>query len=145
MTDPDRTGAREREKFLRKITQILKQRAQRSGTRFILSRSKRRKETRAGFLAGSFEATLFLLHCIRHTHTIGKIEHITFKMPRVVPDQRSKFENEEFFRKLSRECEVKNKQTKQNFIPPIELVQWRKLKLTHFSPDMKCASERARE
>ncbi|XP_053304986.1 core-binding factor subunit beta isoform X4 [Spea bombifrons] len=27
-------------------------------------------------------------------------------MPRVVPDQRSKFENEEFFRKLSRECEV---------------------------------------
>lgn len=29
------------------------------------------------------------------------------KMPRVVPDQRSKFENEEFFRKLSRECEVR--------------------------------------
>ena len=28
-------------------------------------------------------------------------------MPRVVPDQRSKFENEEFFRKLSRECEVR--------------------------------------
>uniref|UniRef100_UPI00358FF17E core-binding factor subunit beta-like isoform X2 n=1 Tax=Myxine glutinosa TaxID=7769 RepID=UPI00358FF17E len=28
-------------------------------------------------------------------------------MPRVVPDQRQKFENEEFFRKLSRECEVK--------------------------------------
>lgn len=27
-------------------------------------------------------------------------------MPRVVPDQRSKFENEEFFRKLSRECEA---------------------------------------
>lgn len=30
-----------------------------------------------------------------------------FTMPRVVPDQRSKFENEEFFRKLSRECEIK--------------------------------------
>ncbi|XP_033754924.1 core-binding factor subunit beta-like isoform X1 [Pecten maximus] len=28
-------------------------------------------------------------------------------MPRVVPDQRSTFENEELFRKLSRECEVK--------------------------------------
>ncbi|XP_041652204.1 core-binding factor subunit beta isoform X1 [Cheilinus undulatus] len=28
-------------------------------------------------------------------------------MPRVVPDQRSKFDNEEFFRKLSRECEIK--------------------------------------
>lgn len=28
------------------------------------------------------------------------------KMPRVVPDQKSKFDNEEFFRKLSRECEV---------------------------------------
>lgn len=30
-------------------------------------------------------------------------------MPRVVPDQRSKFENEEFFRKLSRECEVRQR------------------------------------
>jgi|ERR1712038_449087 len=29
------------------------------------------------------------------------------KMPRVVPDQREKFENDEFFRKLSREMEVK--------------------------------------
>ncbi|XP_023675593.1 core-binding factor subunit beta-like isoform X2 [Paramormyrops kingsleyae] len=28
-------------------------------------------------------------------------------MPRVVPDQRSKFENEEFFRRLSRECEIR--------------------------------------
>ncbi|KAM9351837.1 core-binding factor subunit beta isoform 5-T5 [Symphorus nematophorus] len=28
-------------------------------------------------------------------------------MPRVVPDQKSKFDNEEFFRKLSRECEIK--------------------------------------
>lgn len=27
-------------------------------------------------------------------------------MPRVVPDQRSTFENDELFRKLSRECEV---------------------------------------
>ena len=28
-------------------------------------------------------------------------------MPRVVPDQRAKFENDELFRKLSRECEVR--------------------------------------
>lgn len=35
-----------------------------------------------------------------------KISQQSFKMPRVVPDQRSKFENEEFFRKLSRECEA---------------------------------------
>ncbi|XP_076964309.1 core-binding factor subunit beta-like isoform X3 [Callospermophilus lateralis] len=28
-------------------------------------------------------------------------------MPRIVPDQRSKFKNEEFFRKLSHECEIK--------------------------------------
>ncbi|KAK2101767.1 hypothetical protein P7K49_019433 [Saguinus oedipus] len=28
-------------------------------------------------------------------------------MTRVVPDQRSKFEDEEFFRKLSRKCEIK--------------------------------------
>ena len=27
-------------------------------------------------------------------------------MPRVVPDQREKFDNDELFRKLSRECEV---------------------------------------
>ena len=30
----------------------------------------------------------------------------TGKMPRVVPDQREKFENDELFRKLSRESEV---------------------------------------
>ncbi|XP_066288446.1 core-binding factor subunit beta-like isoform X2 [Branchiostoma lanceolatum] len=28
-------------------------------------------------------------------------------MPRVVPDQKAKFENDEFFRKLGRECEIK--------------------------------------
>ena len=31
----------------------------------------------------------------------------TFRMPRVVPDQRDKFENDELFRKLSRETEVR--------------------------------------
>lgn len=31
------------------------------------------------------------------------------KMPRVVPDQRSTFDNDELFRRLSRECEVKFK------------------------------------
>jgi len=30
-----------------------------------------------------------------------------FKMPRVVPDQKAKFENDELFRRLSRECEVR--------------------------------------
>ena len=30
-----------------------------------------------------------------------------FKMPRVVPDQKSKFENDELFRRLSRESEVR--------------------------------------
>ncbi len=30
-----------------------------------------------------------------------------FKMPRVVPDQKHKFENDELFRRLSRESEVK--------------------------------------
>lgn len=46
-------------------------------------------------------------------------------MPRVVPDQRSKFENEEFFRKLSRECEVRRRRcppssprTATTHIPP---------------------------
>lgn len=37
---------------------------------------------------------------------LTKVYQQSFKMPRVVPDQRSKFENEEFFRKLSRECEA---------------------------------------
>ena len=30
-----------------------------------------------------------------------------FKMPRVVPDQKSKFESDELFRRLSRESEVR--------------------------------------
>ncbi|XP_041376344.1 core-binding factor subunit beta-like isoform X1 [Gigantopelta aegis] len=34
-------------------------------------------------------------------------EKFTLKMPRVVTDQRGKFENDELFRKLSRECEVR--------------------------------------
>ena len=33
-------------------------------------------------------------------------EKFIFAMPRVVPDQRTTFENDELFRKLSRECEV---------------------------------------
>lgn len=31
-----------------------------------------------------------------------------FKMPRVVPDQKAKFESDELFRRLSRESEVSN-------------------------------------
>lgn len=31
-----------------------------------------------------------------------------FKMPRVVPEQKSKFESDELFRRLSRESEVSN-------------------------------------
>lgn len=42
-----------------------------------------------------------------HSETPGGKARKREKMPRVVPDQRSKFENEEFFRKLSRECEIK--------------------------------------
>ncbi|KAH0554420.1 hypothetical protein KQX54_010521 [Cotesia glomerata] len=30
-----------------------------------------------------------------------------FKMPRVVPDQKAKFESDELFRRLSRECEIR--------------------------------------
>jgi len=32
---------------------------------------------------------------------------LVFKMPRVVPDQKSKFESDELFRRLSRESEVR--------------------------------------
>lgn len=42
--------------------------------------------------------------------TIGLYEQpkprFIFKMPRVVPDQKSKFESDELFRRLSRESEV---------------------------------------
>lgn len=44
--------------------------------------------------------------------TIGLYEQpkprFIFKMPRVVPDQKSKFESDELFRRLSRESEVGN-------------------------------------
>lgn len=47
-----------------------------------------------------------------------------FKMPRVVPEQKSKFESDELFRRLSRECEVSNgslifKSTNSGFIQNI--------------------------
>lgn len=66
-------------------------------------RHRRRKEIRAGFGGVSRQSISLARRQIKQP----KIDHITaFKMPRVVPDQRSKFENEEFFRKLSRECEA---------------------------------------
>lgn len=36
-------------------------------------------------------------------------EKFTFAMPRVVPDQRATFENDELFRKLCRESEVRKR------------------------------------
>lgn len=46
--------------------------------------------------------------------TIGLYEQpkprFIFKMPRVVPDQKSKFESDELFRRLSRESEVSTEQ-----------------------------------
>lgn len=40
---------------------------------------------------------------------------LVFKMPRVVPDQKTKFESDELFRRLSRESEVSPlKRTRQN-------------------------------
>ena len=35
-----------------------------------------------------------------------QLPRFIFQMPRVVPDQKTKFENDELFRKLSRESEV---------------------------------------
>lgn len=68
-------------------------------------KKKKTEGSASGILAGSSEEAVSL--ALYKTTKVGKIEHVTFKMPRVVPDQRSKFENEEFFRKLSRECEIK--------------------------------------
>lgn len=50
----------------------------------------------AGIL--SFDSTMAL-------YEQPKPRHI-FKMPRVVPDQKAKFESDELFRRLSRESEV---------------------------------------
>lgn len=41
-----------------------------------------------------------------------------FKMPRVVPEQKSKFESDELFRRLSRECEVRNWQNNKRNTKP---------------------------
>lgn len=45
--------------------------------------------------------------------TIGLYEQpkprFFFKMPRVVPEQKSKFESDELFRRLGRESEVRNR------------------------------------
>ncbi|KAH9362236.1 hypothetical protein HPB48_002214 [Haemaphysalis longicornis] len=37
-----------------------------------------------------------------------QLPRFVFKMPRVVPDQKAKFESDELFRRLSRECEVRH-------------------------------------
>jgi len=44
-----------------------------------------------------------------------------FKMPRVVPDQKSKFESDELFRRLSRESEVK---LKTSFISSTKIIHF---------------------
>ncbi|KAM7283150.1 hypothetical protein ISCGN_000294 [Ixodes scapularis] len=36
-----------------------------------------------------------------------QLPRFVFKMPRVVPDQKAKFESDELFRRLSRECETR--------------------------------------
>ncbi|KAH8020170.1 hypothetical protein HPB51_025331 [Rhipicephalus microplus] len=36
-----------------------------------------------------------------------QLPRFVFKMPRVVPDQKAKFESDELFRRLSRECEIR--------------------------------------
>lgn len=38
-----------------------------------------------------------------------------FKMPRVVPDQKAKFESDDLFKRLSRESEVRVLQVKRSF------------------------------
>lgn len=61
--------------------------------------------------------------------TIGLYEQpkprFFFKMPRVVPEQKSKFESDELFRRLSRECEV-SKRTVRNR-PIRRFPTWKKI------------------
>ncbi|CAH1780530.1 unnamed protein product [Owenia fusiformis] len=51
--------------------------------------------------------SLTMLPVAPDTFSLDLKPFLKYKMPRVVPDQRSKFENDEFFRKLSRESEIR--------------------------------------
>ena len=64
-------------------------------------------------------------HCIEsvvkmlpfETPTIfEQLPRFIFKMPRVVSDQKAKFESDELFRRLSRESEVNNKYAKNEYV-----------------------------
>lgn len=51
-----------------------------------------------------------MMACSSHQHHMippqQPMPRISIRIPRVVPDQRNKFENDELFRSLSRECRV---------------------------------------
>jgi len=47
------------------------------------------------------------MHAFVEPHFFETLPRIFFRMPRVVLNQRAKFENDELFKKLSRECEVR--------------------------------------
>lgn len=51
-----------------------------------------------------------------------------FKMPRVVPEQKSKFESDELFRRLSRESEVMNQYIQTKHLIPREKYKLKTLK-----------------
>ena len=50
-----------------------------------------------------------------HASNIPHKPKLIFKMPRVVPDQKHKFENDELFRRLSRDSEVRTILGTQNY------------------------------
>ena len=52
-----------------------------------------------------------ILRTVRNGSMLGLLRTGFMKMPRVVPDQREKFENDELFRRLSRETEVRRSYT----------------------------------
>lgn len=57
-----------------------------------------------------YETSDYPYHPHSHPHTLAgdhsKIPRIFFKVPRVVPDQRDKFETEEIFKKNARDMEA---------------------------------------
>lgn len=47
-----------------------------------------------------------------------------FKMPRVVPDQKAKFESDDLFKRLSRESEVRNAVINMQFKYRLNNAEW---------------------
>lgn len=67
------------------------------------------RESKQLFFSGCFDNILdSKMLPFETTNIFEQLPRFVFKMPRVVPDQESKFQSDELFRRLSRESEVRS-------------------------------------